>query len=255
MDSAQTVSKALDALAFMASAHGPLSVRAIASGAEVSTGSAYRILNALEGRGAIRRLPDGRVVLGDFLVQVASAVDYYPRLRMAAAGPMMDLRMECGMETIGLYVRLNSAEMTCIEALPGLHSVSHVEKLYEPVPISRGAVSLVFLSIDAERYGPAAVRTYLQNLPTHVRPDDIDRVLDRAARMEEEGVAPSMGTRIPDAASIACPIPAAQGYPTAVLSVSGTVQRFSEQPTRQWAEHLKQAAARIAETLAEQPAA
>lgn len=251
MDSAQTVVKALDILAFMAESQGPISVRTIAQGAGNSAGSTYRILNALEERGAIRRLRNGRVVLGDFLVQVASAVDYYPRLRMAAAGPLVDLRSACGMETVGLYVRLNSAEMTCIESLPGRHGVLHVERLYESVPIARGAVGLVFLAMDAERYGEDAARVYLSNLPEEIRPEDIDSVLERIERMKVTGVMPSMGTRIRDAASIACPIPALRGYPTAVLAVSGTAQRFADQPTIAWGERLKESAAQIATALAE----
>jgi len=250
MDSAQTVVKALDVLAALARARGPLSVRALADAAAVSAGSAYRIVNALESRGAVRRSTDGRVMLGDFLVQVASAVDYHPRLRLAAAGPMMDLRQACGMETVGLYVRLNAAEMACVEALPGLHRVSHVERLYQPVPIARGAVSLVFLAIDAGRYGSDAVRIYLENLPDGVRPDDVDFVLRYAAYVARTGVAPSRGLRIPDAASIACAIPATRGHSTAVLAVSGTAQRFAGRVAHGWAEELRSAARRIADTLA-----
>lgn len=249
MDSAQTVTKALDVLSVLAQSRGPMSARDIARSAAISAGATYRILNALESRAAIRRLPNGRVMLGDFLVQVASAVDYYPRLRLAAAGPMMDVRQACGMETVGLYVRLNAAEMACVEALPGLHQVSHVERLYESVPIARGAVSLVFLGIDIERYGREAVRTYLENLPEKARPVDIDRVLRHAVYVAKHGVAPSRGVRIPDAASIACVIPAVRGHSTAVLAVSGTAQRFADQPTKVWAEEIKKAAARIAEIL------
>lgn len=249
MDHSRTVIKALDVLQHLAQAGRPLSVRQIATRAGLSPGSVYRILAALETRSAIRRLPDGRVLLGHFLAHVANAVEFHPELRTVAGGPMMDLRAKCGMETVGLYVRLNVAEMMCIETLPGRHQLSNVERLQEPVTIARGAVSTVFLASDVEKLGRDAVLTYLKNLPESVRPRDVHRHLEHVESTKKRGIGASSGSRIVGASSMACQVPSPFNNPVAVLCLSGPAERFASHATHDWGDHMKHAANRIGVAL------
>ena len=249
-DSSQTVEKALEIMDFMAMNGSPMTVREIASSSGVSTTSAYRILAALNAKDATRRLPDGKHVLGSRVLRWAATIDHYPTLRMLAAGPMMEIRETCGMETVGLYVRLNNAEMTCIEVLPGMHSIQHVERRYDAIPIARGATSLAFLSQSAGRYGEGTVRQYLLNLAIGHRPTDIDTTMTRIAQVQIQGFAHSSGDRVPGATALACPI--SSGLTTsAVLTVSGPASRFRPELTGKWGGSLCRGAAQISAALSD----
>lgn len=233
----------------LASANAPLSVREISVRSGVGTTSAYRILHALESRGATRRLSSGKHELGGLLPRLARAVDHYGELRLAAAGTMFAVRDACGLETLGLYVRLNTAEMTCIEVLPGQHSIRHVEPIGGAISISRGATSAVFLAEQFRLRGEASLAAYLTGLPPAIRPRTIEATLERARHTAEQGWAQTRGDRVAGAGALAAGVHTDSDVLMAVLTLSGPEYRFTRQAVSEWLPILRRGAAEISRAM------
>src|SRR5699024_5868215 len=137
----KTVDNAFAVLRHLSNQSEPISPGQLGAQLGLSPGSLYRLLNSLENASAIRRLEGGRIALGDLAVELAASMDYNPRLREAALPSMRKLRDEFKNGSVGLYMRLSAAEMTCITAIEGPVDF-YRERLYRTIPIARGAVSL-----------------------------------------------------------------------------------------------------------------
>ena len=245
-DSARTVEKALDVLVAMADAERPLRVADIAERASVSPTSAYRILRALESRGATLRLPSGSHELGGLIGQLAAAIDHDGLLRLAAAGTMLHLQGACGDETVGLYTRLNTAQMVCIDVLAGRHSIRHVEPMNVALPIAGGATSSVFLAEKYRRQGKAAVESYLRGLPRSIRPPSLAATLRRLRYTDRYGWTATSNERIPGASALAAGIRTEGGVLLGAITLSGPEYRFTAESVERWSAILIAGAERIA---------
>lgn len=249
-NSVQSVERAIHVLAAIARSARPLSPAEIASSVGLSRTAAYRLLRALEKTGAVTRLRDGRHEVG-YLLRGLGAGEQHAKLRLIAAGTMLALRGECGDETVGLYVPISAAEFICIETIPARHPIHHVERLYRPIPIARGATSLVLLADALHRHGAPVVRAYLGGLPEPVRPNSIEHQLRRAAEVAGHGYATSAEDRTPDSASVSVPILEPDGQLVGALTVSTLVSRFDADSASTWATAMRSAAQAISAQLVE----
>lgn len=249
-NSVQSVEKALRLLTALGRAREPLGAASLARDTGMSQTAVYRLLRALEKGGAVARLADsGNYVLGYLAHELAGSADVHGRVRLAAAGPMLDLQRNCGSETVGLYVPVNSAEFTCIETMPGPHRIRYMEVLYRPITIGRGATSLVFLAAMEERYGPGAVLSYLGGLPAQLRALPVADILELMHSAIRKGYGVSEGTRIPGLTSLSAPIRGRLGSILGALTLSWPSGRGEAETVPEWGEHMRAAAASIADRM------
>ena len=253
-NSVQSVEKAIGLLRLLGAAGRPLPPAELAHRAGLSRTTVHRLLRALEKGGAVAR-PSGTAdyALGYLAHELASVTDHHSRLRATAAAPMLDLRRRCGGETVGLYVPVSSAEFMCIDMLPGLHGMRHVETLYRPIAMALGATSSIFLAAAVQRHGWDMVRAMLTE-PSSTEPVEGYDVMVRLVQMSlEQGYAASTGLRIAGLGAISAPILGQFGQALAAVTVSGLAERFRGPDVEQWIRALRETTAEIARRLADSP--
>jgi DNA-binding IclR family transcriptional regulator len=248
-NSVASVEKAMALLIELARAGRPLPPARLAELSSISQTGVYRLLRALEKARAVERLLSGEYVLGFLAHELSSAYDGHARLKLAAAGAMLELRDACGSETVGLYVRVNIAEFACIETLPGRAHIRHEEPLYRPIPIARGGTSLVLLADTWNHYGQAFVERYLRGLPRDLKPRSMRAHLEEIAHVRDHGYAVSHGRRVPGLSAISAPLSGEFGQLLAILTVSGPTARFNDVAVNAWHPKLIAATLDVATSL------
>ncbi|MHB9150879.1 MAG: IclR family transcriptional regulator [Thermoleophilia bacterium] len=247
-NSVQSVEKALSLLCELGNMNQPASPAQLAEACNLSSTASYRLLRALEKGRAVERLPTGKYVLGFLPHELATSFDRHAWLKAAAILPLLRVRGLCNGETVGLYVRINFGQFTCIEYVPGLHPIQHEERLYRPIDIARGGSSLVFLADTWSRYPQGVLESYLSGLPEGIRPDSYPKKLEQIIETKVNGYAVSCGNRIPGVGGLAVPVLGRFGQLLAVLILSAPANRLNESATTwlSWLPHMKAAAEAIA---------
>ncbi|MFB8267602.1 IclR family transcriptional regulator [Streptomyces sp. NPDC055955] len=255
-NSVQSVEKALGLLVALGRARQPLAVAELAAQAGLSSTAVYRLLRALEKGGAVSRSPaTGKYGLGFLAHELAGRADPHGHIRLAAAGPMLMVQDQCGGETVGLYVPVNSSEFMCIETLPGKHEIRYMEVLYRPIVVGRGATSRVFLAAMLERYGHSAVLSYLSGLPDHLRALPAVDLVELARETLDRGYAHSDSTRIPGLTSLAAPVHGRLGGILGAITLSWPTGRVDGAVLPEWGEHLRACAAAVTRRVTDVPPA
>ena len=195
----QTLDRGLAVLATLADAPLGLKPAELAQRLDVHKAIAYRLVATLETHGLVRRLADGRVVLGAGLIPLAAKVETH---RLAAAAPLLAALSEATRTTscIVLGDGPNAVVAAVVESGDGFLRVSY--RLGQRHPLTRGATGLAILS------GRPAV----------------DGELPAVTLAREQGYAVTRGELQPGAIGIAAPIlpsrPDAQPADAAVSIVS-----------------------------------
>lgn len=205
-NSVASVEKALAILRVVGRSKAPLTVRDIAQATGLSQTTCHRLVRALDKGGALARTDGAGFTVGHLAHELTGAGGAHPWLRAAASGPLLSLRQRSGGETVGLYVPVNGSELMCIESLSGWHEIRHTEVLNRPIPLAKGATSLIFLADLLARRGEAELEHYLSGLPTDARALPIRGLLDLIERTRRSGFAFSSGTRIPGLAALSMPV-------------------------------------------------
>jgi DNA-binding IclR family transcriptional regulator len=230
-NSVQSVENAMEVLKTLARSDTPLSPAEIAQETGLTRTQVHRLLRALEKSSAVARHPGTPTYALGHLAQVlATANDHHRLWRVLAAGPMSELRARCGGETVSLYLPVNAAEFMCIEMLPASHGVRHVETLYQPIQMSLGATSSVFLAAAVQRHGWDVLPAMLMG---RLSTERFDAMLRLVQSFLDRGYAVSSGLRIAGLTAIAAPVRGPFGRTVAALTVSGVDERFEceERPT------------------------
>ncbi|MBP2329283.1 DNA-binding IclR family transcriptional regulator [Kibdelosporangium banguiense] len=248
-NSVQSVEKAMRLLHVLGRAGTPLPPGELAAATGLSNTAAHRLLRALEKGGAVARIGDGRYAIGFLAHELAARADPHGHIRLAATGPMLTLQEQCGGETVGIYVPVNSAEFMCIETIPSKHGIRYMEVLYRPITIGRGATSLVFLAAMEDRYGHDALLSYLHGIPDHLRPFPAAELADRVHYVITNGYAESEGTRVPGLTSLSAPIRGRLGGTLGALTLSWPSGRADRATLPDWTHRLRAATAAVAERL------
>lgn len=139
----QTLDRGLAVLAALAEAPHGLKPAELAQRLDVHKAIAYRLVATLEGHGLIRRLVDGRVVLGAGLIPLAAKVETH---RLAAAMPHLAVLTQTTRATscIVLADGPNAVVAAVQEGGDGFLRVSY--RLGLRHPLTRGASGLAILS-------------------------------------------------------------------------------------------------------------
>ena len=238
-NSIRSVENAMDVLRALGSSDVPLSPGEIAAQTGLSRTQVHRLIRALEKKSAVARdAGTATYALGHLTQALAGANDHHRRWRVLAAAPMHELRARCG-ETISLYVPVNAAEFMCIEMLPAMHGVRHVETLYQPIQMSLGATSTVFLAATVQRHGWDVLPAMLVG---RLDPDRFQAMVRLVQQFTEQEYAYSSGLRIAGLSAISTAVHGPMGRTVAALTVSGVDERFTSADRAEWIAALRTAA-------------
>jgi len=176
----------------------------------LSRATAHRLASALEVHGILRRSGDGRFALGPRLAALGSAAAAGLPLADAARPALTALRDKTG-ESAQLYVR-DGAARVCVASLQSPHGLRTI--------VATGAV----LALDQGSGG---------------------RVL--TGEVGPAGWVASIAEREAGVASVSAPVLDRAGRVAAAVSVSGPVERLTDQPGSAYGPAVVAAATRVAE--------
>lgn len=223
----QTLSRGIQILEVLADAPEPLSVDAVAGALGVHRSIAYRLVRTLEGHGLLARDAAGRYALGARLAALASSVAH--DVQAEALPELTSTANELGM-TCFLAV-LDRSDCVTLASVEPRHAVASVAQR----PGTRHSVG-----------AGAPGKAVLGQLPVAEWPDDVPAaVAAEVAEGGRRGYAVSHDEVIENLHSVAVPLRLRGRAPAAVA----VVYVAGGEDEARIAERLRQAAARITQTL------
>lgn len=202
-----------------------------------------RLLAALVEEGFLDRDTD-RYRLGVSLLRWSRTAAEGLDLVALAAPVLRGLRDATG-ESACLFVRYDDAHV-CVAVEPTPHTVIHVLRVGQSLPLHAGSAGRVFLAFDpaAPPVEQLARPRYTQHTITD--PDRLREALDAVRR---EGYAATFEERSLGAASLSAPVLDAAGDLAAVLGIASPVQRFGPDLVPAHAREVTRAAAELSRRL------
>ena len=244
----QTLNRATAVLDCFSIEHAQLGVREVARMVKLSTTTTGRLLAALKSLGVLTQDPATRsYAIGPRVLTWAEIYNATLDVRNLALPAIHELH-EKTRETISLYI-LDGDERVCIERLESPQTVRIVARVGRRLPLyagSAGKAMLAFLS-------PARQAAYLSRVPLTSLTSST--ITDRKALIRElekicaTGCAVSYGEWISDAAGVAAPVLDQNGAVIAGLSISGPIQRFTDENVPVYCAEVMRVAAQISESL------
>ncbi|MHB8869441.1 MAG: IclR family transcriptional regulator [Thermoleophilia bacterium] len=249
MSGTQTLDRSLDILFLVAGSAEPLSVSDIASGCGVAESTSYRLVQALQDRGLLRREARKQVTLGPALFDLARAAfsqigGDLPQL----ARPLMEELVRRTGETSFLTVR-SALEVVCIESVESPRGVRVAFGKWQIAPLYAGSATALLAHLEEgliERVISANQGKRYANGDTVTR----GHVRELMARVRAEGHVVTVGEVDPDATGIGAPIFDGRGRAVAALSLAGPSSRLKGEAVPHLIEEVKQTAREIGARLA-----
>jgi DNA-binding IclR family transcriptional regulator len=181
----------------------------------------HRLLATLEIRGFVRREQSDRYRIGWSILELTSGIYRSGDFSTVVFPEMTALRDRIG-ETISLYVR-SGFERIRIQAVEGVHAVRRVANIGLRFPLHIGASGKVLLAFCNE---PLLDQMEAAGtLPESFDKAEFERQLDDIQR---RGYAVTFEEREVGAAAVAAPIINRHNQVSAALSISGPVDRFTD---------------------------
>lgn len=213
-------------------AAGPRTLTELCEQTGLPRATAHRLATALEVHRLVTRTPDGRWTTGPGLADLTPVTS---DLLADAAAHVLPKLMETTGESVQIY-RLSGDSRTCIAAMEPPTGLRNTVPVGARMPLNAGSAGHVLMA-----FGPETLA---------------DLFLDEAnfdsaylAQVRAQGWAESVGDRDPALASVSAPVMDSLGNMTAVLSVSGPVERLTPSPYEAWGQEVLQAAATMGERL------
>ncbi len=190
----------------------PCSLNELVERSGLNRATAHRLASALSEHGLARRLDDGRFALGFRLLELGRRVaDELPLA--ALAQPILErLRAET-QESAQLYVR-DGAVRICVAAAESEHGLRTIVPVGRRLTMAKGSAASALLG---------------QGL--------------------EHGFVVSVGEREPGVASVSAPVRGASGDVVAAISVSGPIDRTSDDPGDRYGQQVVAAARTLESAL------
>lgn len=196
------VNRALQILAAVENARGPVSLTEIARATGLYKSTALRLIESLQNAAYVARLEDGHFVLGAAVLRMGIAYERDNPIRQQLL-PVMRRLIEQGTESASFHIRQGAAARLCIMRVNSGHSTLDRVNAGDVLPLDRGAAGKVILAhSDDSRRGP-----------------DWDGLRANLAAL-------SIGERDPSCAGMAAPVFSAGGHFLGALSLSGPRERF-----------------------------
>ncbi len=171
----------------------PCSLNELVEHSGLNRATAHRLASALCEHGMLRRLDDGRFALGFRLLELGRRVADELPLAVVAQPILERLRTDT-QESAQLYVR-DGGERVCIAAAESEHGLRTIVPVGRRLSMAKGSAASVLLD-----------------------------------RSPSNGYIVSVGEREPGVASVSAPVRDAAGVIVAAISVSGPIDRTSQDP-------------------------
>jgi len=221
------IERAMDVLTFFANSPArTMGVTEIAQALKLSKAVVHRILASFRGKGFIVLDENTRrYSLGPQSLYLGLA--YMENIDVKAlARPVMEDLVAKTNETSTLSIKVGRARVYIDQVTPP-RDVKMVVQLGRQVPLHAGASSKAFLAFMDQTEIDSYLNEPLEKL-TAATQTDPRKLRKELAEIRERGYAMSMGERMEGAGSVAAPVFGHDGRPTAVISVSGPVERFRD---------------------------
>lgn len=238
-----TVERAADVLLLFTRLASPqLGVTEIANTLGLSKPAVHRILASLRNKGLVELDPATRKYsLGPVIMSLGLSYLNKLDVRAIAAPELARLSRETN-ETATLSVRSGHSRIYIDQVTPDREVLMSVQ-IGVPHPLHAGASSKAFLAHlpdeEVDRYLEGPLRRLTANTVT-----DVATLRRELSAIRHRGWACSLSERQSGAGSVAAPILDFRGYPLAVVSICGPVERF-EPEIDMCADHLVAATARL----------
>lgn len=190
--------------------HGPLGLADLTRHCGLPRATTHRLAGALELHGLVRRTDDGRYALGRWLVTLGRAAEATDSV-VDRARPILEALREHTGESVQLYVR-EGDQRRCVVSLQSPHGLRWIVPEGSLLPLGAGSAGHVLLEESTGRHG------WVQ----------------------------SIGEREAGVASVSAPVRDARGQLRAAVSVSGPIERLSQQPGRRFGADVVRAASELA---------
>lgn len=168
---------------------------------------------------------------------------------VSVAAPVLGWLRDATGESAYLFVR-HGTRHTCVAVEQTPHTVIHVLRVGQVLPLHAGSAGRVFLAFD-----PAAPP--LEELPlpafTEHTITDVGRLREAVDRTRREGYAVTIEERSTGAASLSAPVLDSGRQLVAVLGIASPVQRFGEDLIPGHIAHVTRAAAELSRRLGHHP--
>ncbi|WP_018132693.1 IclR family transcriptional regulator [Effusibacillus pohliae] len=240
----RAVERALDILLCFSGTEMELGLSEIAKKVGLHKSTVHRLLASLESKGFIRRNPQtDKYRLGWSVLELVSNVYQSDDLASIVVPQMTQLRDEVG-ETISLYIRVGK-ERIRTQAVESNQPVRRVANIGQRLPLYVGASGKVLLA-----WSDPDVVEAVMNDPAW--PEELSKrgFLEILAKTRDNGFAISIEEREPGAAAVAVPIFGRDKQIVAALSISGPVDRFTQDAVQRFIPAARQTAQIISKMLA-----
>lgn len=207
----------------MAAANRPSNLNELCETTGLPRATTHRLATALEAHRILTRTPDGKWGAGPALPGNRDHL-------IEAAGPIMDKLLADTGESVQLY-QLSGNSRTCIatrEPESGLHNVVPVGR---QLPLTSGSAARIFAAFED---------IDIENSTFSV--EDVERA-------RSNGYSESIEEREAGLASISAPVFDPSDTLVAVISVSGSAERFRPSPSEKYAPLLADAAQKLTTRL------
>ena len=191
-------------------AEGPCSTAELTERTGITRATVHRLASALEMHGLVRRASDGRFALGYRFVALARTVDGLDPLVQAARPHLRALSERSG-ESAQLYVR-DGQDRMCVDVAESAHGLRTIVPVGARLTLALGSAG-------------------------------------RALTEPSSGLVTSIGEREPGVASVSAPILDGSGRVVAAISVSGPIDRMTDDPAARFGPLVIEAAAAVADAL------
>lgn len=207
----------------MAATNRPSSLSDLCEETGLPRATAHRLATALEAHRILTRTADGRWTAGPALPGNRDHL-------IEAATPIMEQLLETTGESIQLYQHTGDTR-TCIASKEPSHGLHNVVPAGRQLPLNSGSAARIIAAFEDIEIPDAL---YSQA--------DVDKA-------RELGYSESIEEREAGLASISAPVLNAAGTLMAVLSISGSAERFHPSPADKYATLLSDAAQRLGALL------
>lgn len=245
----QTLDRSLDILFLVAGAAEPLSVAEIAGGIGVSESTAYRLVQALQGRGLLRREGRRQVTLGPALFDLArAAYDQIGGDLPKLALPVMEELVRRTGETSFLTVR-SGLDVVCVETVESPRRVRLAFGRWQVASLHAGSATALLAHLGKDVIDRVITANAGKRYANGV---DVTRqhLEEALASVREHGHVITVGEVDPDATGIGVPVFDGRERIVAALSLAGPSTRFEGEILPQLIEEVKQAGRAIGSQLA-----
>lgn len=207
----------------------------------IARSTVHRILQALQADGIVQRHTKQGYILTPKLLSI-SLRGMAEREMLDVAIPVMRVLSESTKETVSLNV-LSGYERVCVYRIEGSQPITRNIPIGSNGPLFRGSAGKVIASglSGAERL--RVLDYYVHKGVFHQ--ENVQRLLEEAERVGQQGYAISRGERIPGSASVAVPLKDVMGNVVASLSVSTLENRLTPESKTAYLNHLLKAALQI----------